>query len=108
MICLRFQIFDCQLGEAVMNIYGTQGKLIKGDVGESLPCPSCGNLSQRNFGVLRYFHLYGIPLFSVTKKVGIECMQCRWVLLDKQIPEETRQEIDTKIFGKKYLPPLWS
>jgi hypothetical protein len=50
-----------------MNIYGTKGKMIRGEVLESLNCPSCGNKTHRSFGVLRYFHLYEFRCFPSRK-----------------------------------------
>ncbi len=97
-----------QLGGVAMNIYGTRGKVIKGEVLEILKCPSCGNKSHRGFGVFRYFHLYGISVFPITKKVGLECTNCRWTLLDQQIPEQIRQEINGNIFEKKHLLPIFA
>lgn len=97
-----------QIRGGAMNIYGTKGKMIRGEVLESLNCPSCGNKTHRSFGVLRYFHLYGISVFPITKKVGIECINCRWTLLDRQIPENIRREISETIFERKRLLPIFA
>lgn len=89
-----------------MSICGTKGKMIKGEILHDLTCPSCGNKNHRSFGVLRYFHLCGIPLVPTMKKVGTECTDCRWTLLDRQIPEHIRQEINGSIFERKHLLPI--
>ncbi len=89
-----------------MNIYGIKGKVIKGRVLQSLECANCGNKLHRSFGVLRYFHLCGVPVLPIMEKVGIECTDCRWTLLDRQIPEKVRQEINSSIFERKHLLPI--
>jgi DNA-directed RNA polymerase subunit RPC12/RpoP len=91
-----------------MNIYGTKGKVIKGEVLESLECAHCGNKLHRSFGVLRYFHLYGVPVFPIMKKVGIECTDCRWTLLGNQVPEKIRADISSNLFDKKHLLPMFA
>lgn len=91
-----------------MSVYGTKGKVIKGEILQSLTCPNCGNRSHRSFGVLRYFHLCGVPVFPVMERVGIECTACRWTLLDRQIPEKVRQGINSNIFERKHLLPIVS
>ena len=91
-----------------MNVYGTKGKVIKGKLLQSLTCPNCGNKSHRSFGVLRCFHLFGVPVVPITKIVGLECINCRWTLLDKQISEPIRQEINGNIFERKHLLPIFS
>jgi len=91
-----------------MNIYGTKGKVIKGEILQSLTCPHCGNKTHRSFGVLRYFHLCGVPLIPLMERVGIEWTDCRWTLLDRQVPEQIRQEINSNIFERKYLLPIFA
>lgn len=88
-----------------MSIYGTTGKLIKGRILENLKCSNCGNRIHSSFGILRYFHICRIPVLPLSKKVGLECSNCRWTLLDNQIPEELRTDISRSIFdGKNWLP----
>jgi ribosomal protein S14 len=84
-----------------MSIYGTKGKLIKGKILKDLECRHCGNRFHRSFGVLRYFHICRIPVFTISKKVGIECSNCRWTLLDQQIPERVRMAINSSVFNQK-------
>ena len=88
-----------------MSIYGTKGKLIKGKILEHLECRHCGNRLHRSFGILRYFHICSIPVFAISKKVGLECSNCRWTLLDSQVPEKVRTEINSSVFRQKIRAP---
>ena len=90
-----------------MNIYGTKGKLIKGEIVEALECPNCGNRIHRSFGILRYFHVCWIPILAVSKKVGLECSNCRWTLLDSQVPDEVRTSVDRGLFERNNWLPIF-
>lgn len=91
-----------------MNICGTKGKMMKGALVESLECANCGNKLHRSFGVLRYFHLCGVPVVPLMERVGIECTDCRWTLLGDQVPENLRAEINGNLFDKKRLLPMFA
>lgn len=88
-----------------MSIYGAQGKYITGRILEDLECSNCGNRIHHSFGILRYFHICSIPVFALSKIVGLECSNCRWTLLDSQIPEKVRTQINSSVFNRKNRLP---
>lgn len=84
-----------------MKLYGATGKLIKGQTLATVQCPHCGNSVHGSFGVLRYFHICRIPIFPLAKTVVLECVNCRWLLLDRQIPTALRTTLAHRLFDGK-------
>ena len=93
-------------GEAHMIIFGSKNKLIQGDLLTSLECSTCGRTSYGSFGVLQYFHLYWIPVFPLSIKVGMECLHCQQALIDKQLPAAIRKKLKKSILKKKNTLPM--
>ena len=93
-------------GEARMTIFGSKHKLIQGDLLSSLECATCGRTSYGSFGILQYFHLYWIPVFPLSIKVGMECLHCQQALIDKQLPTPVRKKLKKSIFRKKNTLPM--
>jgi len=89
-----------------MKLYGATGKLIKGQTLTAVPCPHCGNGVHGSFGILRYFHICRIPIFPLAKTVGLECVNCRWLLLDRQIPAALRTALTHRLFDRKSQLPI--
>jgi hypothetical protein len=85
--------------------YGTKGKVVGGPQKQGVACASCGNTTQGTFGVIRYFHIFWIPVLPYKKEVGTECPQCKQTLLGKEVPENIRHDIREQVFtGGKMLP----
>jgi hypothetical protein len=91
-----------------MIFFGTRGKNVSGQVVDSGPCPSCGNTTYNTFGVLRWFHIYWIPMFRTSSKVGMECAHCLRTLFDKDIPNDQTASIRTSVFTKRNTLPLFT
>lgn len=81
-----------------MIFFGTKGKVITGDAVHGVQCPSCGNSQFLSFGILRYFHLYWIPTFPTSKKVGMECTHCKRALVDGEVPSHFVDQIKSSVF----------
>jgi hypothetical protein len=84
-----------------MIIFGTRGKTIRGTQINNMACKSCGNQSHTTFGVLRYFHIFWIPVFPTRRMAGAECLHCKKTLLDKELPEQVRENIKNTVFTGK-------
>jgi len=82
-----------------MIIFGTKGRVFAGELVQGVPCPSCGNSEFLSFGVLRYFHIYWIPIFPTSKKVGMECTQCQQALEDDDVPSHLVDQIKSGVFS---------
>ncbi len=91
-----------------MIFFGTKGKVISGECIQGAECPSCGNNEYITFGVLRYFHLYWIPVIPTSKSVGVECTHCKKTLVDKELPPEFSKQIKSMIFTKKKVLPMFT
>lgn len=84
-----------------MIFFGSRGKVIPGEVMEGIQCPECGHSRFISFGVLRYFHLYWIPTFPVSKKPGIECAHCKNALMDKELSGDLSRHVKSAVFTPK-------
>lgn len=84
-----------------MIIFGTRGKVIHGAQINNMACKSCGNQSHATFGVLRYFHIFWIPVFPTMQAPGTECLKCKQTLLGKDLPDHIRQNIKSVVFAAK-------
>lgn len=91
-----------------MIFFGTKGKVISGECIQGAECPSCGTNEYITFGVLRYFHLYWIPVIPTSKTVGVECTHCKKTLVDKELPPELSKQIKSMIFTKKKVMPMFT
>ena len=74
-----------------MLIWGIRTKIINGQEMQSIKCPSCGKSDFAVAGVIRYIHLFWIPLFVVSKKLTFPCRQCGITL--------TKNELDSDFIG---------
>lgn len=91
-----------------MIFFGTKGKTVSGQVVDGIQCPSCEKTQFMTFGIIRYFHLYWIPTFVTSKKVGMECTHCKRTLLDKEIPSDLSRQIKDTVFTNGNTIPLFS
>lgn len=81
-----------------MIFFGTKGRVITGDTVRGMQCPACGNSEFTSFGILKYFHLYWIPTFPTSKKVGLECTGCQQTLVDDEVPGHLVDQVRSGVF----------
>ena len=79
-----------------MIFFGSRGKTISGEIVEGIQCPHCEKEEFITFGIMRYFHLYWIPMFLTSRVAGIECTHCKKTLIGKEIPKELSQNVKIK------------
>ena len=91
-----------------MIFFGTKGKILSGKVVEDIQCPSCENHQFISFGIIRYFHIFWIPTFITSRKVGIECTHCKRTLIGEEISKELSKQIEATVFNKQNTIPLFS
>jgi len=89
-------------------VFGIKGKMVKGPIITMNACKSCNCCTFLAHGVLKYFHLYWIPMFIFSKKVGVQCTQCNQGLLHEQIPNMVSNKIKRTIFNKKNTLPFFA
>jgi len=91
-----------------MIVFGTRGKMVPGQRKQGVVCASCGKEEHTTYGVLRYFHVFWIPVFPTQKQPMLECAHCKKVLAGKDIPERTRREIAESIFTSGRVLPMFT
>jgi hypothetical protein len=89
-----------------MIIYGTRGKVIPGGRRQDIVCASCGQADLATYGILRYFHIFWIPVLPTKKQPVAECLHCKKTLAGKEIPEPARTEITRAVFTTARTAPI--
>lgn len=88
-----------------MIIFGTRAKVLSSDM-QPLNCANCGtNGSVHLHFVVRYFHIFWIPIFPVSKKGVTQCTHCKQVLNENQIPAAIKYEYFAA--KKSAKTPVW-
>lgn len=91
-----------------MIFFGTKGKVVTGESVQGVQCPSCESSQHLSFGILRYFHLYWIPTFLTSKKVGMECTHCKGTLVGEELPTHLVDQIKSDVFTAGRTLPMFS
>jgi len=91
-----------------MIVFGTRGRVVKGPQQRGVPCSACGMDVHATYGVLRYFHVFWIPMFPTMKQPGMECLHCKKSLLGKEIPERIRKDVAAAVFTKQRVLPTFA
>lgn len=91
-----------------MIFFGTKGKVVTGEVVQGVQCPSCEHSQHASFGILNYFHIYWIPTFLTSRKVGVECTHCKRTLVDDEVPSHLVEQIKSGVFTTGNTLPMFS
>ncbi|MFP8965642.1 hypothetical protein ACKC9G_03565 [Pokkaliibacter sp. CJK22405] len=91
-----------------MIFFGSRGKMLTGGQIEGPQCSHCQHSLFNVFGVIRYFHLYWIPVFPTSKKPGMECAHCKKALIGDELPEVTRKALKRELFTRKRMLPSFT
>ncbi|HEX7488733.1 MAG TPA: hypothetical protein VF341_07495 [Anaeromyxobacteraceae bacterium] len=91
-----------------MIVFGTRGRVVKGPQKRGVPCAACGMDVHQTFGVLRYFHVFWIPMFPTLKQAGMECLHCKKALVGKELPERVRKDVAAMLFTKRRVLPTFA
>lgn len=84
-----------------MIIWGLKKKIIaKGSI-QTIECPQCKNRDFTLNGILRYIHIFWIPLFTVQKKAIAQCSNCNLELDNKSLSTSLRKELKRDVFPVK-------
>jgi hypothetical protein len=95
-------------GGLAMIVFGTRGSVVQGPQRRGVPCASCGMDVHATYGVLRYFHVFWIPMFPTLKQPGMECVHCKKASVGKEIPERVRAEVAAQVFTRRRVLPLFA
>jgi hypothetical protein len=91
-----------------MIVFGTRGKVVLGPRRQGVLCESCGKEEHATYGVLRYFHVFWIPIFPTMKQAVMECAHCKKVLRGKEVPERVRRDVSEKVFTRGRVLPMFT
>lgn len=91
-----------------MIFFGSKGRVVAGETVQGVQCPSCEHSQFASFGILNYFHLYWIPTFLTSRKVGVECLHCKRTLVDDEIPKHMVDQIKSGVFSTGNTLPMFS
>jgi hypothetical protein len=91
-----------------MIIYGTRGRVVSGPMKNDAACPDCGRSPLRTAGVIRYFHVFWIPLFPYRRLEVLECPACKAARVGPEVPEPARSEIRRGLLGAGRMAPLFA
>ncbi len=91
-----------------MIVFGTRGSVVKGPQKRGVPCAACGMDVHQTFGVLRYFHVFWIPMFPTMKQPAMECLHCKKTLVGKELPERVRKDVASMLFTKRRVIPTFA
>lgn len=91
-----------------MIVFGTRGKVLPGPRKQGIACAGCGKEEHATYGVLRYFHVFWIPIFPTAREPVLECAHCKKVLRGKEVPERVRKEIAEKVFTRGRMLPTFT
>lgn len=88
-----------------MIVYGTKGRVVPGGLKTDAACHACGRSPLQTAGVIRYFHVFWIPVFPYSRLEVLECPSCKAARVGNEVPEPARGEIRRAVFtGRRMLP----
>lgn len=89
-----------------MLIFGTNGKVLKQELGANVKCGNCGQVNTTQLIVIgNYAHLYYIPFFATGKTGKTFCAHCKYVCNENQLGPELKALI--KDAKKRSAIPVW-
>ena len=75
---------------------------------ERSQCPNCGEQHYAATGIVRYFHLFWIPVFPESKKVFLTCGKCRFSQEEKDISGPQIAQLKRSLFGRGKMLPMYA
>lgn len=91
-----------------MIIFGWRGRVVSGGQMQDMECPNCGNNLYLTFGILRYFHIFWIPLFPFSRQPGMECQNCKHTRVGDEIRDPVRGRIKETVFTMMRTAPMFA
>jgi len=86
-----------------MIIYGAKGKSLKAEPFEGKKCAHCGNTTQFAVPVVRYIHIFFIPIFLIKKTAFLICGHCKKQTEAKDFEKEIKVDIKEKAYENTKL-----
>jgi hypothetical protein len=74
----------------------------------NVECPKCGVQNMTPIGVIRHFHLYWIPMFPISRTLGLECGNCAYPITEKELSSHLTSGIKASVFTTRAMLPSFS
>ena len=89
-----------------MIIYGVKSNVIHEIDIKGTVCKNCDQAEPQEITVLsKYFHIYWIPFFPISKEVVSECTNCCKTISQREFPNSLKQQYN--LHKQSYKSPLW-
>lgn len=89
-----------------MILYGKKGSVLKTEHLSNLTCPNCKTTGTLHCAVAgTYAHVYWIPFFPLGKKLITQCVDCKQVLEENEMPYDLREAC--MHLKSETKPPFW-
>ncbi len=76
-----------------MIIFGTKTKILKSKDSTTYDCENCNSKGSVTFSFMaRYFHIFWIPIFPISKKGISQCSHCKQVLYANEMNPRMKQD----------------
>jgi hypothetical protein len=87
--------------------FGIKTKSFYGSALTDNTCPTCNASSLSNVGILRHFHVFGLPLFPVGGRSLVSCGSCTYTQPFKDMPESVRSQASAAVNFKSMVLSSW-
>lgn len=88
-------------------VFGTRSKVFAGPPKRGVSCRACGHDEHATSGVLRWFHVFFVPVFPTRKQVAMQCVHCKKALVGAEVPERLRDELAAALFPARRVAPMF-
>ncbi len=65
-------------------------------------CNFCHNNQFVPYGLIRYFHVYWIPIFTIWKLFGLECTKCQRQMTKLDFTPAESKKVKSLVFKRRY------
>ncbi|MDC7233537.1 MAG: hypothetical protein PQJ58_09915 [Spirochaetales bacterium] len=80
-----------------MIFWGIRKKRLQGGALDEMQCPDCRKRELTKNAVIRYIHLYWIPLFTFSSSAELECAVCGKLIKGKELGSEMKKDIKSEL-----------
>lgn len=87
--------------------FGIKSKGIYGSALSNNTCPTCNANSLSNVGILKHFHIYGLPILPVGGTSMIACGSCNYSQPFNAAPESVRAQASGAVNFKTMMLSSW-
>lgn len=84
-----------------MIIFGTRSKVLSNKNNKTFTCNYCNTPNSIHiFKLIKYFHIFWIPIFPYSSSLITQCTHCKQVSYDRELTADNKQLLNTNFEGK--------